>query len=519
MNPKEATPRQKRTVLWRNRTHPDIVAKMLTEFGKDVDDLMSHQASAIISACEKAENEGEGDDNREQNEQERRQEEQDEQQEDQGQDHQGRRRRGWRAGSKQAYIAKALHENGLDVERTMEALKEKIGKIDELTFKSNSDNSRQPLPLGDITDDSQALTQFGRARKTIQAVRRQIENHGQKGGGEQKQQEHKQEQKQEDEGQKKNRQAMDLLAFIRQARKFCIDRAADGHPLDEIGLRWSEYGAALLANGVPAPAIKHALTMHFPPEARTALSVTSYDVKTFKTDQRHDGMHAALPYCLSVVGARDFDGFRVPLTLVGPKGTGKTTLAKHIAKVLAEQEGKDVPFGFVSMTSGTSPSAFNGRPRVADDGTIAMLTAIGIQAQSEEDHEDAQKHAQAAVRLAQQAMKRGDTIISQFVRIYRDGGVFLFDEMDAADPNLLLGVNAAIANNVFANPATGELIEQSPDFIAVAGMNTLGLGSGRDYVGRSRLDAATLDRWNPGRVQITLDERIEESLFWHIVNR
>ena len=42
-------------------------------------------------------------------------------------------------------------------------------------------------------------------------------------------------------------------------------------------------------------------------------------------------------------------------------------------------------------------------------------------------------------------------------------------------------------------------------------MNTLGLGSGRDYNARNRLDAATLDRWNAGRVQITLDPRIEES--------
>ena len=109
--------------------------------------------------------------------------------------------------------------------------------------------------------------------------------------------------------------------------------------------------------------------------------------------------------------------------------------------------------------------------------------------------------------------------MSQFVKIYGGGGVFLFDEMDAADENLLLGVNAALANGFFANPATGELIEQHPDFIPVAGMNTLGLGSGRDYNARNRLDAATLDRWNAGRVQIALDPRIEESMFWSIINR
>jgi hypothetical protein len=49
-------------------------------------------------------------------------------------------------------------------------------------------------------------------------------------------------------------------------------------------------------------------------------------------------------------------------------------------------------------------------------------------------------------------------------------------------------------------------------------MNTLGLGAGRDYNSRNRLDAATLDRWNAGRVQITLDPRIEEHMFWSIIN-
>jgi hypothetical protein len=71
---------------------------------------------------------------------------------------------------------------------------------------------------------------------------------------------------------------------------------------------------------------------------------------------------------------------------------------------------------------------------------------------------------------------------------------------------------------VFANPATGEIVERHPDFIPIAGMNTLGLGGGRDYKARNALDAATLDRWNAGRIQITLDPRIEESLFWAIIN-
>ena len=192
--------------------------------------------------------------------------------------------------------------------------------------------------------------------------------------------------------------------------------------------------------------------MHFPPEARRALGVTEYDVHDVtKPGERQDGIHAALPYCMSVIECRDFDGYRVPLTLIGPKGTGKTTLAKRHRQVLM-----DLPHGMVSMTSGTSPSAFNGRPRMADDGTQALRDGAGIQVARRGRSGKARSTPAGCGEARAAGDAKGDTVISQFVQIYGDGGVFLFDEMDAADANLLLGVNAAIANNVFANPATGE---------------------------------------------------------------
>ena len=41
---------------------------------------------------------------------------------------------------------------------------------------------------------------------------------------------------------------------------------------------------------------------------------------------------------------------------------------------------------------------------------------------------------------------------SPFVRAYRDGGVHLFDEIDAADPNLLVLINAALPVGGAAGP-------------------------------------------------------------------
>ena len=50
-----------------------------------------------------------------------------------------------------------------------------------------------------------------------------------------------------------------------------------------------------------------------------------------------------------------------------------------------------------------------------------------------------------------------------FIRIYRNGGVFLFDEVDAADGNVMVCVNAALANGMLCNPVTGEVIERHAD--------------------------------------------------------
>ena len=389
----------------------------------------------------------------------------------------------WAYWTKQTVCAQALFESRGNVEAALDALRPSIGKgVKATTFTKNVKGiGRVPLPENEQIERlrAQIITMRDDVSKALKAE-------GIEEGGEQQQRDDKDERKQE-----KKREPHPLLVFIRNARKFCEERQADGKPLDEIGLRPAEYGAKMLKAGIPITAIKHALTMHWPPEARRAVGVKDYDVTTFRPDDRKDGMHAALPYVLALVGQR------IPTALVGPKGTGKTTLARQVSEILG------VPFGMVSMTSATSPSAFNGRPRIASDGTDALIAAM-IANGREAD----------ALKLALRAKQEGDVVTSQFAHIYANGGVFLFDEMDAADENLLLLVNAALANGQFSNSATGEIVKQSPDFIPMAGMNTLGLGAGRDYNSRNKLDAATLDRWNAGRVQIRLDERVEEAVFY-----
>ncbi len=89
--------------------------------------------------------------------------------------------------------------------------------------------------------------------------------------------------------------------------------------------------------------------------------------------------------------------------------------------------------------------------------------------------------------------------------------MFLCDEVDAADPNVLLSINAAISNGILALPNRVEkpVAKMHKDFVYMAAGNTFGHGADRLYVGRNELDAATLDRFKAGTVPMDYDERLD----------
>lgn len=152
--------------------------------------------------------------------------------------------------------------------------------------------------------------------------------------------------------------------------------------------------------------------------------------------------------------------------LVGPAGTGKTTLASQVSKVFK------VPFGHISCTAGMSEAHLLGR-MIAD----------------------------------------GRYISSEFVELYENGGVFLFDEVDAADPNTLLIINSALANGYLSLPNRAEKPKafRHKEFYAVCAANTFGNGSNQ-YAGRSILDAAFLDRFCMAKLEVPYDKELEKDI-------
>lgn len=97
---------------------------------------------------------------------------------------------------------------------------------------------------------------------------------------------------------------------------------------------------------------------------------------------------------------------------------------------------------------------------------------------------------------------------TQFYKAFSNGGLFFLDEMDASVPEVLIMLNAAIANGYFDFPV-GK-VEAHKDFRVIAAGNTFGTGADMEYTGRYQLDAASLDRF--ALIEIGYSPRIEAAL-------
>lgn len=98
---------------------------------------------------------------------------------------------------------------------------------------------------------------------------------------------------------------------------------------------------------------------------------------------------------------------------------------------------------------------------------------------------------------------------SAFYKAFKHGGLFLMDEIDAGNPNVLILVNSAISNG-FCEFPNGEMIVGHESFRFIGTANTFGNGSDAVFVGRNQLDLATLDRFCTINWDIDFD--IEDAL-------
>lgn len=224
-----------------------------------------------------------------------------------------------------------------------------------------------------------------------------------------------------------------------------------------------------IAFGIDPEAIMEAIVKTWPDDSKLELQRWNHmwqpkppSIDISKYENPLPGSHSYLGYVITLAKAR------TPIYLVGPSGCGKSFMMRDLADAL------EMEYGELPLTAGATPSWLAGAETIS-----------GYKSRP-------------------------------FVDIYENGGVFCFEELDAADPNMLLLVNNALANEFFTNPVTGREIPKSDNFIPGATGNTWGLGANRQFTGRERLDAATLDRWRVGRVEVDYDEKVERMIvdYW-----
>jgi MoxR-like ATPase len=178
--------------------------------------------------------------------------------------------------------------------------------------------------------------------------------------------------------------------------------------------------------------------------------------------------HAAFQFVLRALVAKQH------VMLVGPAGCGKTLMSKQLADTLTP--GK---FDALNCTLDMMASIYRGRvqPITDKDGNT-----------------------------------RWEYVPAPFLTRFEDGGLFLNDEMDRGNENVLLTLNTALDNGYMGLPERWHkpMAVKSEHFYFVGSANTYGKGANHEYVGANQLDAATLDRFV--LVEMDYDRKLEQAL-------
>ena len=148
--------------------------------------------------------------------------------------------------------------------------------------------------------------------------------------------------------------------------------------------------------------------------------------------------------------------------MTGSAGSGKTTIAEQVAESLG------VKFSSDSYNSQSSKADIKGYKSISDN----LYQSTG------------------------------------FRERFEHGGVYLLDEIDASNPNILTTLNSALSDSSMGFP--DGMVKRHPSFVAIAAANTWGNGATAEHVGRVAIDGSTIDRF--AMVHIKIDERMETEL-------
>ena len=158
--------------------------------------------------------------------------------------------------------------------------------------------------------------------------------------------------------------------------------------------------------------------------------------------------HKELPKLLKLAAVRDHNGYRWPVSLYGPPGSGKSHAARQVADALTG--GK---YGYLA-----------GNPMLPESRVLGFMSPDGRFVETE------------------------------FYRAYTLGGTFCLDEADNLSAQFQAMLNGAIANGKC--PFAVGMTDRHPDFVLIVTANTNGLGPTAQFPERRPMDGPFRDRFN-----------------------
>lgn len=174
------------------------------------------------------------------------------------------------------------------------------------------------------------------------------------------------------------------------------------------------------------------------------------------TVKQIDGVqHKLFPKCLYIVNAGHH------LYLWGPPGSGKSHIARQIAEAL------DRTYGYISLN-----------PMTPDSRLVGFVDANGVIRETD------------------------------FIRAYRDGGIYCVDEADNMSPSMGTAMNSSLENGYASFPCG--MVKKHDNFVLVATGNTAGRGGNRNHAERRAFDGAFGERFT--FLHFGYDEKLEKAL-------
>lgn len=105
----------------------------------------------------------------------------------------------------------------------------------------------------------------------------------------------------------------------------------------------------------------------------------------------------------------------------------------------------------------------------------------------------------------------GEYMTTPLRQAFENGGVLLLDEFDATHAGVVTILNSMLANDICSFP--DKIVNKHKDFVCIVACNTYCKGGSLEYIGRNRLDSATLDRFIT--VNVNYDEKLEDTLTYN----